>query len=369
MSWYSGGGWPEYVTVAARQKQANKRIEKMRKKGRQINPVEIAGRKITTTFWGNAWCKNLEAYSDYENRLPRGRSYARNGFVLDLKIEPGCIHAMVSGSSIYDVTIKIKPLSKKKWADIKKECAGQIDSLVELLKGSISKNVMEIVTHMDKGLFPSPGEITLDCSCPDWATMCKHVAAALYGIGARLDNEPKLLFVLRGVDPLELIETALDQPAIDGRTRNNKSLKSDDLSSVFGVDINMENVQSSELPTLAKPVTRIKKVKKVKKAKTVKKVKKITPLRKKSVKQKNVPTTRSTAKKNVVKKKSIPKKVSVKKAAVKKKSISRKVSVKKAVVKKKSIPKKVSVKKAVVKKKSISKKVSVKKAAVKKKSV
>jgi hypothetical protein len=220
MSWYSYDEWRPYVSVAERRRKAAKKIAKMTKAGREVSPVEIAGRNITTTFWGDAWCRNLEAYRDYANRLPRGRTYVRNGSVIDLQIEAGRVRALVSGSDIYEVDIKIKPLAKPRWTDIKRRCAGQIDSLVELLKGSISKGVMEIVTRKGEGLFPAPKEISLSCSCPDWATMCKHVAATLYGVGARLDHAPEMLFTLRGVDPTEMVEAAVEQPSKAGKPRN-----------------------------------------------------------------------------------------------------------------------------------------------------
>lgn len=244
--------WPPYVPVAERRRQAAQKVAKMTKAGRKVSPVEIEGRKIASTFWGEAWCKNLEAYSDYANRLPRGRSYVRNGSVVDLQIEAGCVHAMVSGSDLYTVDIKIKPLPKNKWEEIKTQCAGQIDSLVELLMGSISKSVMEIVTRKGEGLFPSPREISLSCSCPDWATMCKHVAATLYGVGARLDREPKLLFTLRGVDPTELIESAMTQPKAS-KPRKGRVLDTDSLSSVFGVDIGMDMNDASSDEIKAPP--------------------------------------------------------------------------------------------------------------------
>ena len=230
----------------------------MKKAGRNVSPVEIVGRKIATTFWGEAWCKNLEAYSDYSNRLPRGRSYVRNGSVVDVQIEAGRVCALVSGTDLYTVEIAIKPLTKKKWKEIKGQCADGIGSLVELLQGSISKRVMEIVTRKGEGLFPSPREITLDCSCPDWATMCKHVAATLYGVGARLDHEPDMLFTLRGVDPAEMVAAAIDQPAAAGRTRKGRVLRTDELSAVFGVDIDMDGVSPDERATSTAPAKRRK---------------------------------------------------------------------------------------------------------------
>lgn len=251
MGWYSYD-WRPYVSVAERRRKAARKIAKMQKAGRDVSPVEIGGRKIAATFWGEAWCRNLEAYSDYSNRLPRGRTYVRNGSVIDLQIEAGRVCALVSGSDIYEVDIKIKPLAKPRWNDIKGQCAGQIDSLVELLRGSISKGVMEIVTRKGEGLFPAPKEISLSCSCPDWATMCKHVAATLYGVGARLDHAPEMLFTLRGVDPTEMVEAAVDQPPSAGMARKGRVLATDDLPSVFGVDIDMAGVSDEGVAQSAK---------------------------------------------------------------------------------------------------------------------
>jgi uncharacterized Zn finger protein len=247
MSWY--GGWRPYVPVAQRRRRAAKKVASMRKAGRRISPVEIAGRKIALTFWGDAWCKNLEAYSDYANRLPRGRTYARNGSVIDLQIEPMRVRSLVSGTDIYNVVIEIKPLAKRRWTEIKGRCAGQIGSLVELLQGSISKGVMEIVTRKSGGLFPSPVEISMSCSCPDWAVMCKHVSATLYGIGARLDNEPEMLFTLRGVDAAEMVEAAVVQPPRTGKSRKSRVLASNELSSIFGVDI---DISEEDIPPPAR---------------------------------------------------------------------------------------------------------------------
>jgi uncharacterized Zn finger protein len=268
MGWYSHDEWHPYVSVAERRLKAAKKISKMTKTGRKVAPVEIAGRKITATFWGDAWCRNLEAYSDYANRLPRGRTYVRNGSVIDLQIEAGRVRALVSGSDIYEVDIQIKPLAKPRWTAIKRQCAGQIDSLVELLKGSISKGVMEIVTRKGEGLFPSPKEISLSCSCPDWATMCKHVAATLYGVGARLDQAPEMLFTLRGVDQTEMVEAAVDLPSKAGKLRKGRIPVSEDLSSVFGVDIDMDGVPGGDVAPPAKRGRSAARTKKTKKRST-----------------------------------------------------------------------------------------------------
>lgn len=235
MAWHS---WAPYVSVAERRRRAKRKMEALRKRGVDIQPIEIQGRTIAKTFWGQAWCQHLESFSDYENRLPRGRTYVRNGSVCHLAIAEGKVEAKVSGSEIYNLRIRIKTLPAKKWGAVKRQCAGQIGSLIELLQGSLSSHVMEVVADRKKGLFPQPGEISFDCSCPDWATMCKHVAAALYGVGARLDEKPELLFTLRGVDHEELIQTDA-QVAVSAATTGGKSKRLDtgDLSDVFGIDI------------------------------------------------------------------------------------------------------------------------------------
>ena len=172
--------------------RAMKKMDALRKKGVDIQPVEIDGRKIAKTFWGEAWCDHLESFSDFENRLPRGRTYVRNGSVCHLAIAKGQIEAKVSGSELYNVKVDIKTLPGKKWTAIKGRCSGQIGSLLELLQGRLSDHVMEVVTDRKEGLFPLPGEMSFKCSCPDWAVMCKHVAAVLYGVGARLDTQARV---------------------------------------------------------------------------------------------------------------------------------------------------------------------------------
>lgn len=234
MSWY---GWAPYVPVAVRRARALKKMEKLRKKGLDITPVEIRGRKMARTFWGEAWCDHLESFSDYANRLPRGRTYVRNGSVCHLDIAKGEIHALVSGSRLYTVKVAIKMLRRKKWEDVKNRCAGQIGSLLELLQGRLSENVMSVVTDRNKGLFPLPGEISLRCSCPDWAVMCKHVAAVLYGVGARLDEKPELLFLLRGVDHEELISTEVGVATRAGTKGGRRRIADDSLADVFGIEL------------------------------------------------------------------------------------------------------------------------------------
>ena len=231
-------GWRPYVSVAERRRRAEREMAKRRKKGHSVSPVVIEGRTIAKTFWGKAWCDNLERYSDYENRLPRGRTYVRNGSVLDLQVAPGEVKAIVSGSEIYKVTLKVAPVPKARWRSICGDCAGAIDSLVELLQGRFSKGVMERICQERTGLFPSPDEISLSCSCPDWASMCKHVAAALYGIGSRLDQQPELLFKLRDVKEKDLVARAGKGLTLTKhKPAAKKVLGSGDLSAIFGLEM------------------------------------------------------------------------------------------------------------------------------------
>jgi uncharacterized Zn finger protein len=217
-------------------------MARRQKKGQTVSPVVIEGRTIARTFWGQAWCDNLESYSDFANRLPRGRTYVRNGSVVDLQIKPGKIKATVSGSELYEVDIDVTALPAKAWASIKSRCMGQVGSLVELLQGKLSKSVIEIVTAHDDGLFPTPREIHMSCSCPDWAGMCKHVAAVLYGVGARLDHQPELFFLLRKVDHLELIEEAASRAGdttASGKKagKSKKTLAESEVAGVFGIEL------------------------------------------------------------------------------------------------------------------------------------
>jgi len=251
MAFYSYQGFGPYVSVAQRRIQAQKAAKKMAGEGRRLSPVQIEGRTIATTFWGQAWCKNLESYSDYTNRLPRGRSYVRNGSVIDLQIAAGTVTALVQGSSLYRITIKIAPLAAQRWGAFKERCAGRITNLLDLLQGRISKEILTDLTARDTGLFPTPAEIDLGCSCPDWADMCKHVAAALYGVGARLDRDPALFFTLRGVEMQELISAASTVATADltGAGPANTTLAEADLATIFGVELD----STPAAPTAAVP--------------------------------------------------------------------------------------------------------------------
>ncbi|EKD73351.1 MAG: hypothetical protein ACD_45C00350G0002 [uncultured bacterium] len=280
MSW---GYYRPYVSVAKRRERAERKVKTLKKNGQILKPVIINGRTIAKTFWGKAWCDNLESYSDYENRLPRGRTYVRNGSVIDLQVNHGEISALVSGSSIYKVNISIASIMEKKWKSLVSECSGKIESLIELLQGKFSKGIMEIITHPEKGLFPHPKDIKLHCSCPDWADMCKHVAAVLYGIGVRLDEYPEELFLLRQADHLELLAKASAASLTTQSNNEAPSIADSDLSALFGIDIEPPHKQK----TVSKKVAK-KKLIAVKKRKTSMQTKK----RVASVKLKSIRATK-----------------------------------------------------------------------------
>lgn len=240
-------GYGEYVTAAEKKARNQKSIEKLRKKDSGISPVVISGRKLARTWWGKAWNDNLERYSDYENRIGRGSSYVRQGAVLDLKIAPRMITALVQGSrkKPYQIDIAIQPLDNSTWKAITRACEGKIESLQELIEGKFPEALSELFTAKGKGLFPAPKEISFNCSCPDWASMCKHVAAALYGVGARLDENPALFFVLRNVNIDELVSKAISQRSEtllkkSGR-KSSRAIDNDDISAMFGIDMEEEN--------------------------------------------------------------------------------------------------------------------------------
>jgi uncharacterized Zn finger protein len=305
-------GFRPYVPVAQKRANAIKYVNK--KLGKKANPINISGKKIATSFWGIAWCDNLESYSDFENRMPRGRTYIRNGSVVHLEIDKGVVRSYVAGSDTYKIEVKIDPLKPAAWKRLKQQCAGEIASVVELLQGKLSKNVLAIVTDKKDGLFPSPKEIHLDCSCPDWAVMCKHVAATLYGVGALLDKQPELFFKLRGVDHLELIETSV---AIPTSKADFATLDTASLEGIFGVELatSLEDQPVVPQKKAAKKTAKktVKKSTKKTAKKAVKKSSKTAKAVKKSpVKQAPVKTKKSS--------KTVAKKATKKKAAIKKTS-------------------------------------------------
>lgn len=281
------GYWKPYVPVAERRRKAQKKMHRLQEGGLDLQPVEIEGRKIAKTFWGIAWNDHLESFGDYANRIPRGRTYVRNGSVCHLDVTKGVVTAMVSGSDIYKVRVEIKALPLRAWSAVKKNCAGQVGSLLDLLQGKLSEEVMSVVTDQKKGLFPKPKEIEFGCNCPDVAYMCKHIAAVLYGVGARLDERPELLFKLRGVDHQELIEVDVGLASVtDKKARGSRRIADNSLADVFGIEMSAE-------------VAPVKKKSTVRKKAAKKAVKNKNAVREKTVKK----TSRKVAKKKTAKKK------------------------------------------------------------------
>ncbi len=260
MSRYSYG-YPKYVSVAEKRAKAERKILQLKKKNPAISPVCVKGNKLAESWWGISWNKNLESYADYSNRIGRGRSYVRHGAVLDLKIKSGKIISLVQGSVSrpYTIEISIQKIKTSAWDNILKKCQGKIDSLHALLDGKLPKAMIDVLIDKKDGIFPSPGEIKFYCSCPDSATMCKHIAATLYGVGTRLDQNPALFFTLRGVDMEKLVSQAIqkeaDQLIKKSKTKTSKRIiQNADLSSTFGIDFD-----ESPLPGTIKPIPPLKK--------------------------------------------------------------------------------------------------------------
>lgn len=244
---YTAAMWWSYEDVEEQKKRVQKEIARRKKRGEVFEPLTApaGSKKLCTTFWGQAWCRNLEAYQDYESRLPRGRSYLRQGNVYQVEITPGEVSATVAGSELYETRVRIQPLERGRWLEIVKQGAGEVGSMLDLLAGRLGDGLMRVLTDPEGGLFPKPKEIRFDCSCPDHADMCKHVAALLYGVGVMLDQRPELLFTLRGVDQAELLSGA-SQTTVQEVAQTGEELAGTDLSALFGIDL-------ADLPAVEPP--------------------------------------------------------------------------------------------------------------------
>ncbi|MCD6184998.1 MAG: hypothetical protein J7K84_04305 [Deltaproteobacteria bacterium] len=256
--------YPRYVSVAEKTAKAAKKLKQLKKKNPDIMPVYIEGRTIASTWWGKSWNRNLERYADYSNRIGRGRSYVRHGAVLDLRIEPGKVESLVQGSRArpYTVSIKIRPINKKTWQNIVSACKGKLESFEELLAGKFPKALSEIFMAQGVGLFPSPEEIEFDCSCPDWADMCKHVAATLYGISARLDENPGLFFSLRKVAMKDLVAQAVKDESrkllAKAGKKSKRVIKEADIEDLFGIDMDDAPFSAGKKETEKKEISTAK---------------------------------------------------------------------------------------------------------------
>lgn len=249
---YSDYGYPQYETVAEKRAKAEKALDKFKSKNKTDNmsPIVIEGRNIAKSWWGKAWCENLESYADYSNRIDRGKSYVRNGMVIDLKISKGLVSALVMGSrpTPYKCDITIKTLDEKAWSNLKTKLQSKFDSLQTLLAGEFPEDLKHVFSSKENGFFPSPKEIKMNCSCPDYADLCKHLASALYGVGAKLDANPELIFTLRGADINELTSSVLqshkktlsDKVSKAKKSKKVIKMKDSDIGSIFGIDIKAE---------------------------------------------------------------------------------------------------------------------------------
>lgn len=232
-------GYHTYIPVGVRVKKTQRLIEKLKQKDPSISPIVIEGKKIAKTFWGISWNKNLESYADFHNRIARGSAYLKNGMVVDLKILEGRVKSLVNGTDLYEVQIDINKLSNESWNNITKNCSHKIENIERLASGVFPEELKEIFLKKGDGLFPSPKEIKMSCTCPDWAVMCKHVAATLYGVGAKLDADPLIFFKLRGVDFSELltksIEEKMESMLKNSNKKTNRIIENKDISELFGI--------------------------------------------------------------------------------------------------------------------------------------
>jgi uncharacterized Zn finger protein len=229
--------------VAVKKANAEKLIANLKKTRPDIQPICPTGRNLAQSFWGKAWCKHLETYADHENRIGRGHSYVRNSAVCHLAATAGHITALVAGSQgkPYEVNVTVRPLSANQWKTIKAASQGRIASMLDLLAGKFPADIMKQAADPENGIFPKLGELKFSCSCPDWAQMCKHVAATLYAFGHRLDHAPELLFLLRGVDPAELIDLENMAEAATGGSAS--ALKDESLAAIFGIELDLGGME------------------------------------------------------------------------------------------------------------------------------
>ncbi|WP_246357288.1 SWIM zinc finger family protein [Pyxidicoccus fallax] len=289
-------GFPEYVSAAERRRRAARELEKLRRKGGHASPVVVEGRALARTVWGKAWCESLESFSDLANRLPRGRSYVRNGQVVHLEVAPGKVKARVHGTELYEVAVEVKPLPGARWRRLVKACAGQVSSVMELLGGRLSEPVMEVLCRPGEGLFPLPKELSFSCTCPDDASMCKHVAAALYGMGARLDTAPELLFTLRQVNGAELVTGAAEGLARGAPASGATLEQGSDLAGLFGIELAHPDARAEPPPRGRDGAARKVAAKKPRAKKAVAKAPKKQPVEKEAGRKQGPGSRKGTAK-------------------------------------------------------------------------
>ncbi|MDD4077356.1 MAG: SWIM zinc finger family protein [Bacilli bacterium] len=235
----------KYVSIAEQKTYAANSIKRLEKSlKRSLEPIVLPTSKLAASWWGIMWNKNLERYATYSNRIGRGKSYVRNGLVIDLQIISGQVNAYVQGTkkTPYKVTITIDKIDEKMVESIKKQCQGKLDTLDQLLEGKFSKELAAIFMLQGAGLFPEPEEIDLRCSCPDWTDCCKHVSAVLYGIGSKLDINPLLFFTLRGIDIDDFLRDVIQNKTAavleKGKAcQSNRIIKNADIDYLFDISL------------------------------------------------------------------------------------------------------------------------------------
>jgi uncharacterized Zn finger protein len=173
------------------------------------------GGSIGKTWWSKRWLDVLHSFN-MGARLSRGRSYARRGQVISIDVQEGLVAAKVQGSQArpYNIEIKLKPLSQKDWGKVTEAMAEQAIFVAKLLAGEMPNDIEEAFVAAKIPLFPkSQKELVTDCSCPDWANPCKHIAAVYYLLAEQFDDDPFLIFKLRGKSKEELIEELREKRA------------------------------------------------------------------------------------------------------------------------------------------------------------
>lgn len=223
-----------YVRVAKRKESAAETAKRLEAEGEILTPAKAHGKAIANSFWGRSWCKAIEGWNDYESRLPAGRSLLKNGGVIDLRIEENLVTAKVVADRLYEVRIFFRKQDEERLAELKKHLTGKLTSLIDLIKGELSDEVITEICSEKYGLFPDYGELKTSCDCLDDAVMCRHAAAALYGIAPRLDDEPELFFTLRGIKAEDFFDSA---EAIRQTGEDTAEIDLEDLSDTFGIDL------------------------------------------------------------------------------------------------------------------------------------
>lgn len=218
------------MTYAELKKRAVARLNELREEGEELHPVVADSRKLASHFWGSAWMKQLALCEAGGLALSPGRSLLRHSCVLDLSVSGGHIAAKVMGEYVYDVIVDVAPLRDEALDELRYACSRRVSSLTALLEGKLDEDLLHLLCRSEGGLLPSPEEWRMGCTCPDWGEPCPHEAAAVYAAGVLVDDDPSLLFQLRGIRPEDLLATDCIQCE-----ETNFDAKS--LESLFGIEI------------------------------------------------------------------------------------------------------------------------------------